>query len=67
MSIFGILPLAGNASRMKHIPKFLLPCQDGVSLLDNSVKVFHDNNINTITAGLSAINFQLLHEYKDIK
>lgn len=66
MSIFGIIPLAGNASRMKNIPKFLLPCGDGVSLLDNSVKVFHDNKIHNIIAGLSSINFELLQNNKDL-
>ena len=52
MNIYGIIPLGGNATRMNNLPKFLLPCKIGVSLLDNTVSTFKTNNITQIISGV---------------
>jgi hypothetical protein len=59
-NIFGILPISGNASRMKSIPKFLLPSKINSTLLDETIDIFHKNNINKIIAGVSDTNNLLL-------
>jgi NDP-sugar pyrophosphorylase family protein len=61
--VLGIIPLGGNATRMKNIPKFLLPCKDGMSLLDHCVEIFRNNEIFHIFAGVSKINHFLLENY----
>lgn len=55
-NIVGILPLAGTASRIRNIPKFLLPCNLNGTLLDNAIEIFHKNGITDIRAGVSEIN-----------
>lgn len=60
MNIYGIIPLGGNATRMNHLPKFLLPCKIGVSLLDNTVSTFKLNSITQIISGVSKSNYDLL-------
>ena len=59
-NIIGIIPLGGSASRMKNIPKFLLPCKVNYSLLDNTIDIFKTNNIKRILSGVSKINNTLL-------
>jgi len=61
--LIGIIPLAGNATRMKNLPKFLLPCKVGVSLLENTLECFSFMNINTIVAGVSENNNEILSAY----
>ena len=63
-SIYGIVPLAGNATRMNSIPKFLLPCKIGLSLLDNVISVYYENGITNIEGGVSEMNNLLLHNDK---
>jgi hypothetical protein len=55
-NIFGIIPLGGNATRMNNLPKFLLPCNIGFTLLDNTINTYQNNNINNIVSGLSETN-----------
>jgi hypothetical protein len=59
-NIFGILPISGTASRMKFIPKFLLPSKLNSTLIDETIDLFHQNNIHRIIAGVSDINNILL-------
>jgi len=59
-NIVGIIPLGGNATRMNHLPKFLLPCGIGLTLLDNILNIFQNNNINNIIAGVSETNDYIL-------
>jgi hypothetical protein len=54
--IFGIIPLGGNATRMNHLPKFLLPCNVGLTLLDNIINIYQHNDIFNIVAGVSETN-----------
>ena len=63
-SIYGIVPLAGNATRMNSIPKFLLPYKIGLSLLDNVISVYYENGITNIEGGVSEMNNLLLHNDK---
>ena len=63
--IIGIIPLGGNATRMNFLPKFLLPCKIGFTLLDNIIDIFYKNNITNIIAGVSVTNNLLLE--KNIK
>ncbi len=58
----GIIPLAGNASRIKNIPKFLLPCKGNTTLLDNILDLFEKNNITSIYSGVSFTNNFLLKD-----
>lgn len=58
--VVGIIPLGGNATRMKGIPKFLLPCNLNTSLLDNTVNIFNKNNIHHIIAGVTNTNSIIL-------
>ena len=67
MSILGIIPIGGNASRMSGIPKFLLPSPSGNTLLDNTISHFHKNNIFNIASGVSEINNLILKNNKDIQ
>uniref|UniRef100_A0A6C0K665 Nucleotidyl transferase domain-containing protein n=1 Tax=viral metagenome TaxID=1070528 RepID=A0A6C0K665_9ZZZZ len=66
MDIQGLIPLGGTASRMKNIPKFLLPCKVNYSLLDNVVELFNKHNIHRITAGVSESNNRLLYNYNGL-
>ena len=66
-NVIGIVPLGGNASRMKHLPKFLLPCTIGKSLLDNIIDIYKNNNINTIIAGVSEINDIILKTNENLQ
>jgi len=59
----GIMPIAGTASRMKGLPKFLLPTATNTTLIDNAITIFKNNNINTIYAGVSDTNNYLLQNY----
>jgi len=61
----GIIPIAGNASRMRGLPKFLLPAKNNMTLLDNAVSVFKRNNICDLYAGLSESNDYLLQNNTD--
>lgn len=61
-NIIGIIPLGGNATRMKNIPKYLLPCKINYSLLDNTIEIFHKNNIYNLLAGVSETNNYLLQK-----
>jgi len=63
----GLLPLAGNATRMKHLPKFLLPCGNGGTLLDYSLSTFKNMNISNVVAGVSENNSQLLAPYSSFE
>jgi len=63
MNIIGLIPLSGNATRMKHLPKFLLPCKPGLTLLDNTIVTFKKINILDIYAGVSDSNYNLLTQY----
>ena len=67
MNIYGIIPLGGNATRMNHLPKFLLPCKIGVSLLDNTVSTFKTNNITQIISGVSKSNYDLLQNNSEFE
>ena len=58
----GIIPLAGNASRIKNIPKYLLPCKSDYTLIDNTIEHFNNNNINLLYAGVSDNNNFLLQK-----
>jgi hypothetical protein len=58
--ILGIIPLGGSASRMKNIPKYLLPCIKGYTLLDNTIEIFNNNSIFDIIAGVSLMNSLIL-------
>ena len=66
MNIQGIIPLGGTASRMKNIPKFLLPCKINYSLLDNVIELFNKYNIHNIIAGVSELNGRLLYNYNGL-
>ena len=61
--LIGLIPLAGNATRMKNLPKFLLPCKIGVSLLENTLECFSFINVNTIVAGVSENTNEILSAY----
>ena len=43
--IYGFIPLGRTASRIKNIPKFLLPCGIGLSLLDNAINILEKRNV----------------------
>lgn len=66
-NIFGVVPISGNASRMKSIPKFLLPCKINSTLLDETINLFHENKINKIIAGVSDVNNILLSNNQHIE
>lgn len=53
--VIGLIPCSGTASRINNIPKFLLPCKEG-NLLDNTIKIFQDNNIENIYISVSTQN-----------
>lgn len=58
-NILGIIPCAGTASRMGYIPKFLLPSPtNNITLLDNTINIFKNNDINNIIIGSSEQNEQ---------
>jgi hypothetical protein len=61
-NIFGIVPLAGSASRMKNLPKFLLPSKINSTLLEDVIELYHKNNIIDIVAGVSMKNNLLVHD-----
>ena len=63
----GIIPLAGNASRLKNIPKYLLPCKNNTTLMDNTIDLFEKNKINNIYCGVSNINNILLENNNKIE
>jgi hypothetical protein len=63
MEVNGIIPLGGTASRMKNIPKFLLPCKLNYSLLDNVIEIFNNNDINNIITGVSQLNNLFIYKY----
>lgn len=63
----GIIPIAGSATRMKNIPKFLLPANNNNTLLDNIISIFKTNGISNLHAGLSEINSYLLETNNDFK
>ena len=65
--MIGILPICGNASRMKHIPKFLLPCEINKTLIDHIIEMFNQNDIFEIFAGVSEINYLLLKSNEKIE
>jgi len=67
MDIIGIIPLGGNATRMKNLPKFLLPCKQDTTLLDNTINIFHSNNIINIIAGVSSMNKIILDGNENFK
>lgn len=62
----GIIPLAGNATRIKNIPKYLLPCKIDYTLIDNTIEIFKNNNINLIYSGISDNNNFLLQNNNKI-
>jgi len=64
--ILGIIPLGGNATRMKNIPKYLLPCKLDYTLLDNTIETFNKNSISDIIAGVSVINSIILQNNNKI-
>ena len=66
MRLIGIIPLGGNATRMKHLPKFLLPCDIGSNLLDHTIEIFNINGINNIIAGVSSSNNNVLQNYTNL-
>ena len=59
----GIMPIAGTASRMKGLPKFLLPTATNTTLIDNAISIFKTADINTLYAGVSDANNYLLQNY----
>ena len=67
MEVIGLLPIGGNATRMNGLPKFLLPCINQTSLLQNAIHNFQKHNITRILAGLSDINTFLLKNNTDIE
>ena len=67
INIYGILPLGGNATRMNHLPKFLLPCKIGITLLDNIINIFKSNNVLHIVSGVSETNNYLLQNNNNIE
>jgi hypothetical protein len=66
-NIIGIVPLGGNATRMNHLPKFLLPCGIGITLLDNIINIYQKNNIFNIISGVSETNNYILQNNKTMK
>lgn len=62
-TVLGVIPLCGTASRMKGIPKYLLPCKVGSSLLDNAIEIFKENGIRNVIMGLSELNNIILRTY----
>lgn len=66
-NVLGIVPLGGNASRMNHLPKFLLPCGVGLTLLDNIINIYQNNNIKNIVAGVSDTNNYILQTNNNMK
>lgn len=64
MNAIGLIPLCGTASRMKGIPKFLLPCKIDYTLLDNAIDILVKNNINKIAIGVSPLNDIILSTQK---
>jgi hypothetical protein len=67
INTYGILPLGGNATRMNHLPKFLLPCKIGITLLDNIINIFNNNNVFSIVSGVSETNHYLLQNNNKIE
>ena len=66
--IVGLIPLAGNATRMYNLPKFLLPCPGNEkTLLDHCLKKFQDSNITNIYGGVSNSNKTILKDKQGIK
>jgi hypothetical protein len=66
INIQGLIPLGGTASRMKNIPKFLLPCKVNYSLLDNVIELFNKNGIYNIITGISESNNRLIYNYSGL-
>jgi len=53
----GILPCAGTASRLFHLPKFMLPCKDeSQSLLSHWARILVDLGCDKIIIGASTIS-----------
>ena len=67
MHIQGLIPLGGTASRMKNIPKFLLPCKVNYSLLDNVIELFNKNGIHNIITGISESNNRFIYKYTGLE
>jgi hypothetical protein len=67
INTYGILPLGGNATRMNHLPKFLLPCKIGITLLDNIINIFNNNNVFSIVSCVSETNHYLLQNNNKIE
>jgi hypothetical protein len=64
----GLIPIGGNASRMKKLPKFLLPCKEETTLLEHTIDHFQKNGINKIRLGVSKLNktFTELYEHEKV-
>ncbi len=67
VEFIGIIPIAGSATRMKNIPKFLLPATNNQTLLDNIISICKNNGIENLYAGLSEINSYLLKSNDNFK
>ncbi len=57
---YGIIPIAGNASRIKNIPKYLLPTKNQQTLLDHIIDIYKNNGITQLYAGVSEYNNYIL-------
>jgi UTP-glucose-1-phosphate uridylyltransferase len=63
MNVYGILPIAGTASRISGIPKFLLPCIGNTTLLRHTVNKLNKAGVTNIIAGVTEINNLLLKSF----
>lgn len=63
MNVYGILPIAGSASRIGGIPKFLLPCTTRTTLIEHTLTKFNKASITNIVAGVTELNNLLLKPF----
>lgn len=62
--IVGIIPCSGTATRINNIPKFLLPCKEG-NLINNTINIFKNNNIENIYISVSNENEHHIHKINE--
>lgn len=62
--MIGLLPAAGNASRIYGLPKYLLPLPGGY-LLQRHTNLMKDAGMSTIMVGTNPDNIGLIYDYVD--
>ena len=59
--VVGLLPCCGTASRMQHLPKFVLPCPGG-TLMERTLQLFAQNLLQRVYVAISPINAKYVRD-----